>query len=158
MSKKGRKHGRIPHRAAHDARSVATNDTNSMAKTPQERSNSMTHETTTNDSAVVPAEPHITDITENLGRLLQTAERKAKEWLAQRQTLAQRVTEIRDTADHLLRELSIGDTPSARAGRRVVAGTRGKSRKKRTMSPSQRRAVSERMRKYWAERRGSDRK
>jgi dsDNA-binding SOS-regulon protein len=90
---------------------------------------------------------HGADIAENLAGLLQSAERQVKEWLGQREALARRVTELRDAANQLLQ--TIGEAPS-RNSERQAAGAR---RNKRTMSASQRKAVSTRMRRYWAERR-----
>jgi hypothetical protein len=98
---------------------------------------------------------------EDLGRILGTAERKAGEWLNQRQAIADQLTQVRDTASELLTRLVGGERNMAgggRRGRRGGAGNRGPGRpaavrKRRRMSARARKAVSIRMRKYWAERR-----
>lgn len=67
----------------------------------------------------------VVEFAEDLGRLLGMARGKADKWLAQRQAVVKDLTEIRDTATNLLRELGhIAEkelnTPAARtAGRRM---------------------------------------
>ena len=105
---------------------------------------------------------------EDLGRFLGTTQKKAEEWLAQRKSLAQQLTQIREAANSYLQQLrGTGDEQSVavRRGRRVgrpagsknkktaaeSAGTRKRTR--RPMTAAQRKAVGERMKKYWAEQR-----
>lgn len=46
------------------------------------------------------------DFAEDLGSILGTAEKKATEWLSQRQAVADQLTKIRDTANELLLRLT----------------------------------------------------
>ena len=109
------------------------------------------------------------DFAEDLGRLLGTAQAKASNWLNQRKNVIDELTQLRDTATELLAQLT-GDEASSAARPRSTSrrgrprgsqngtapgqGPRG-ARKggRRRMSAAARKAVSERMRKYWAERR-----
>jgi hypothetical protein len=106
------------------------------------------------------------DFAEDLGRLLGTAQAKASNWLNQRKNVIDELTQLRDTANRLLRDLSGESAGSAtrgmKRGRRTAAadtsaarattpGVRRSGRPK--MSPAARKAVSRRMRKYWADRR-----
>lgn len=68
------------------------------------------------------------DLAEDLGTLLGTTERKANEWLGQRKALAKKLSDIRDTADGLLRQLAGG----AAAAVRLARGTQPGGRKKRS--------------------------
>jgi hypothetical protein len=103
------------------------------------------------------------DFAEDLGRLLGTAQAKASNWLNQRKNVIDELTQLRDTANHLLSELT-GESVSAavrgvRRGRRSAlanGGATGATKStggRRPMSAAARRAVSIRMRKYWAQRR-----
>jgi ABC-type transporter Mla subunit MlaD len=60
----------------------------------------------------------IVDWAEDLGRLLGTAESRAKGWLQQRQDVAKSLEQIRDTANSLLSELQGTATAAADAVRR----------------------------------------
>ena len=106
------------------------------------------------------------DFAEDLGRLLGTAQAKASNWLNQRKNVIDELTQLRDTANQLLRDLTGESRASsgggAKRGRRAAAhggavpqaSTAGaRSRGRRKMSAAARKAVSRRMRKYWAERR-----
>jgi hypothetical protein len=106
------------------------------------------------------------DFAEDLGRLLGTAQAKASNWMNQRKNVIDELTQLRDTANQLLRDLTGGTAPTAatrsrgRRGRRKTtaprasAGTTGGRRTgRRPMSAAARKAVSQRMRKYWAARR-----
>ena len=105
------------------------------------------------------------DFAEDLGRLLGSAQAKASSWLNQRKNVIDELTQLRDTANQLLRDLT-GQPTGARAGGRKrgrpaassdgtaqtpASGARRTGRRK--MSPAARKEVSRRMRKYWAERR-----
>src|SRR5688572_9074815 len=61
-------------------------------------------------------EEKILDFSEDLGRLLGTAQRKASEWMGQRQTVLKQLQAIRSTADQLLHELT-GSAQAAVAAR-----------------------------------------
>lgn len=109
----------------------------------------------------------VVDFAEDLGRLLGTAQAKASNWLNQRKNVIDELTQLRDTANQLLRDLTGGESSLAsgtrgRRGRRAAANgasggaastaTPGRAGR-RKMSAAARKAVSKRMRKYWAERR-----
>lgn len=108
----------------------------------------------------------VVDFAEDLGRLLGTAQAKASNWLNQRKNVIDELTQLRDTANQLLRdltgELRASSGGGVKRGRRAAAhggavppasaaGARTSGRRK--MSAAARKAVSRRMRKYWAERR-----
>lgn len=101
---------------------------------------------------------------EDLGTVLGKAESKARGWLQQRKDIAKQLTAVRDKADELLRELTGGAarmaavvnearTRSAK-GSATAPGTAKRGRK-RPMSAAERKAVSARMKKYWAERKAA---
>jgi hypothetical protein len=105
----------------------------------------------------------IEDFAEELGRLLGTAEAKAKGWLGQREQIAKTLAGIRDTANGLLSQLGEQASGVARA---VARGRRGRppgsknkpgpgrpkgpGKKKRTMSAKARAAISAAQKKRWA--------
>jgi hypothetical protein len=104
------------------------------------------------------------DFAEDLGRLLGTAQAKATNWLNQRKDVIDELTQLRDTAERLLTDLTGGapGAPPARRGRAsasnggptssaATAGPRTGGRRK--MSAAARKEVSQRMRRYWAARR-----
>jgi hypothetical protein len=62
------------------------------------------------------------DLAEDIGALLGTAERKATTWLEQRTALTQQLTQLRDRADSLLRDLAGSGAELAAA---VARGRRG---------------------------------
>ena len=103
------------------------------------------------------------DFAEDLGRILGSAEHKARGWLDQRKSIAQQLTRVRDSADQLLRQLSgsAGDIAAAvsRATRRGRppggAAKTARKRSGRTFTAAQRKEQAERMRKYWAERKAN---
>jgi hypothetical protein len=91
------------------------------------------------------------DFAEDLGSLLGTTERKATEWLGQRELVAARLAAIRDKASSLLTQLA-GNVPFPRKGktgsvRKVATKNRG-----RRFTAAQREQQAERMRAYWAKR------
>ena len=116
----------------------------------------------------VQVENKALDFAEDLGRFLGTTQRKAEEWLGQRKALTERLTQIRDTASRYLQQLTGGGANMAVAVRRGRRGrppgtknkTDGRSRKQRRtrMTAAQRKAVGERMKKYWAARRKAEAK
>jgi len=55
------------------------------------------------------------DFAEDLGTLLGTAEKKATEWMSQRQSIEAQLIQIRDTASLLLKKLAAGGTEVAAA-------------------------------------------
>ena len=112
------------------------------------------------------AEATALEFAEDLGRLLGTAERKANDWLQQRSEVTKQLTVLRDRATALLQRLG-SEAPFA-AGRRgrtsgrppkaAGAAGAGGARKRKGMSAAARKAVSERMRRYWAQRRKAEAK
>lgn len=116
------------------------------------------------------AEERALDFAEDLGRLLGTAEKRANDWLQQRGEVARQLTQLRDKATQLLERLGVADSAALRRGRRagrpagsgnaaaVSPGGGGTktSRTRRGMTAAQRKAVGERMRKYWAARRKAE--
>lgn len=107
----------------------------------------------------------VVDFAEDLGQLLGTAQAKASTWLTQRQDVIDELTQLRDTANQLLHDLTGGVakgrealTRGPRRGSRAdgvatPADAGSRRRRRRTMTAAQRKAVSQRMRKYWAARR-----
>src|SRR4051812_4689733 len=103
----------------------------------------------------------IEDFAEDLGRLLGTAQAKAEGWLGQRQQIANTLVGIRDTATKLLADLGHqAEAVVKRRGRPARSNTSTdlapappSKQKRRKMSAAARKAVSERMKKYWAGRR-----
>ena len=97
------------------------------------------------------------DFAEDLGRFLGTAEHKARGWLDQRKSIASQLSQVRDKADQLLRELTGGAANMAltvtrsRRGRSIGSGKKAK-RKGRTFTAAQRKQQAERMRAYWGNR------
>jgi hypothetical protein len=108
-------------------------------------------------------EAKIVDFAEDLGRLLGTAQRKASEWMGQRQAVVQQLQEIRSTADELLTQLTERARATAGLGGRgrgrpsaaaspAQPARRGRppGRKKRTMSAEARERIAAAQRKRWA--------
>ena len=99
------------------------------------------------------------DFAEDLGRFLGTAEHKARGWLDQRKSIASQLSQVRDKADQLLRELTGGAASMAltvtrsRRNRPLGSGKKAK-RQGRTFTAAQRKQQAERMRAYWAKRKG----
>jgi hypothetical protein len=102
-------------------------------------------------------ETTLENFAEDLGKLLGTAETKARGWLDQRKNIAKQLTAVRDKADELLRELTGGAAKMAAAVNQArTSAKKGRKRgRKNPMTAAERKAVSERMRKYWADRRGT---
>jgi hypothetical protein len=60
----------------------------------------------------------VMDFAEDLGTLLGTAEKKATEWMSQRQSIEAQLIQIRDTASLLLKKIAAGGTEVAEAVKR----------------------------------------
>jgi hypothetical protein len=117
----------------------------------------------------------VVEFAEDLGRILGTTQKRAEDWLNQRHAVAAQLTQIRDAATKYLQQLSGAGAASAvavRRGRRgrprgtvkqaksaaasdAGTGSSGRKRRRRHMTAAQRKAVGDRMRKYWAARRKS---
>jgi len=70
---------------------------------------------TTNSDQTSDPPPHsVADFDKSLETLLSDAERKANDWIEQRSAIQSRLTQLRDTADQLLRRLSTENQDSAR--------------------------------------------
>jgi hypothetical protein len=109
------------------------------------------------DSAGTSSETRMINFAEDLGRLLGTAQAKASTWLNQRQQIAKQLTQVRDTAERLLGELTSSGAKVAagvRRGARQAAGSR-QPRPRRRMSAETRKRLSEAAKKRWAARRAA---
>ena len=58
------------------------------------------------------------EIASEVGRLFGTTETHAKKWLAQRQTLLEALSTVRDRANNLMSELGAGENVLGRSGKR----------------------------------------
>ncbi len=114
-------------------------------------------------SAASTTEQMLGDFAEDLGGLLGQAQAKAGAWLEQRRTIAERLTNIRDTANEYLKQLTgsgaamAGAVVRARRGRPPGGGAtrgpgrpKGSGRKKRTMSPEARAKIAAAQKARWA--------
>jgi hypothetical protein len=106
-------------------------------------------------------ETKIEAFAEDLGRLLGTARAKADNWLGQRQQIAKHLTDIRDTASHLLTQL--GDQAKKIRGRQPkpaiqYAPAPISRKKRRKMSAKARAAISAAQKARWAKVKKADTK
>ena len=114
--------------------------------------------------AGLATEHKIEEFAEDLGKLLGTARAKAEDWLGQRQHITKLLTDVRDTASHLLQQLgnsAVGLT--RRRGRPAGSGRsagrpKGSVRKRRTMSAAARAKISAAQKKRWAAVRAAQKK
>jgi hypothetical protein len=98
----------------------------------------------------------LVDFAADLGRFLGTVQNRATGWLDQRKKIAEQLTQIRDTANDYLRQLTgTGSVPATvRRGRPAGQSSgAGRGRKKRTMSPEARERIAEAQRRRWAKHR-----
>ncbi len=119
-------------------------------------------------AAVTASNTRLETFAEDLGRVLGTAEHKARGWLDQRKDIVKQLSQLRDRTDTLLRELTDGGANMAIAvglargtnrGRPSgSAKTGGKKRGRRTFTAEQRRQQGERMKAYWAKRKAEGKK
>ena len=98
----------------------------------------------------------LVDFAADLGRFLGTVQNRAAGWLDQRKKIAEQLTQIRDTANDYLRQLT--GTESGRTGVRRgrppgQPSAAGRGRKKRTMSAEARERIAEAQRRRWAKHR-----
>jgi hypothetical protein len=108
---------------------------------------------------VTKTDSKIEDFAEELGRLLGTAEAKARGWLGQRQQIAKTLEGIRDTANRLLDDLGHRAQAGVRRGRRAAGAARpGRPKKRRTMSAEAREKIRQAQLKRWAKQKASERK
>jgi hypothetical protein len=93
---------------------------------------------------------------EDLGRMLGTAQAKAKGWMGQRQAIARQLQQIRDTAAALIAQMGANTTARGRGrgrrrGRRsLAAGAAGAVRQTRQLSAKARKAISDAQKRRWA--------
>ena len=99
----------------------------------------------------------VEDFAEDLGRLLGGAERKASEWLSQREDVAKQLVQLRDKATQLLSQLGAAAGSRLGRGRGLTSAAParrgrppGSGKKKRTMSPEARERIAAAQRKRWA--------
>lgn len=110
-------------------------------------------------------EQKIIGFAEDLGQFLGTTQAKAEAWLQQRQTIAEQLTQVRDTANQLLQQLTEGGATLAAAVRRgrtkgrppgsggkKAAGAKPGRPQGRTISPETRRKMADAAKKRWAAR------
>lgn len=98
----------------------------------------------------------LVDFAADLGRFLGTVQNRATGWLDQRKKIAEQLTQIRDTANDYLRQLTGTDSGATRVRRGRPAGqasAAGRGRKKRTMSAEARERIAEAQRRRWAKHR-----
>jgi hypothetical protein len=97
----------------------------------------------------------LVDFAADLGRFLGTVQNRAAGWLDQRKKIADQLTQIRDTANDYLRQLTGSESGGAvRRGRPAgQASAAGRGRKKRTMSAEARERIAEAQRRRWAKHR-----
>jgi hypothetical protein len=90
---------------------------------------------------------------EDLGRILGTAQARASAWLSQRQQISKQLTQVRDMADQLLREITGSGSRAATRGRRPAAVAANEPQpvgRRRRISAAARRKMSEAAKRRWA--------
>lgn len=92
---------------------------------------------------------------EDLGHLLGQAQNEAETWLAQRKAIADHLVRVRETANRLLAQLGVSDTPARRRGRPARAAgaeqaAAGRAKPKRVMSAEARARIAAAQRARWA--------
>ena len=111
-----------------------------------------------------PAGEALAGFAEDLGRILGTAENKARGWLDQRKSIAGQLAQVRDKADQLLRELTGGAANMAvavtrsRRGRPPGSGKKAVKKRGRTFTAAQREEQGRRMKAFWAAKRKTAKK
>jgi hypothetical protein len=115
-------------------------------------------------NASTATQEKIEDFAEDLGKMLGKARSKAEGWLGQRQAIVKHLTELRDTASRLLADLGHQAEHVVRRSRKAIRTVaaqdvktkRGPGRpvsgrkRKRTMSPEARAAISAAQKARWA--------
>jgi hypothetical protein len=107
----------------------------------------------------------VTAFAEDLGRFLGTAEAKAETWLSQRKDIIEQLTAVRYKAASLIQTLSgEGRKKSGPVAKALLAASywsdkvKPKRKRKSSWTTAQRKAVGDRMKKYWAARRKAAKK
>ena len=109
---------------------------------------------------IEPNGDRLAGFSEDLGKLLGTATGKASAWLDQRKAITEQLTQIRDTANRYLRELTGSASASAttqKSPRRASLPATEKPRRSRKLSAEARKRISEAQRKRWAKVRAASR-
>jgi hypothetical protein len=104
---------------------------------------------------------HLESFAEDLGRMLGTAENKARGWLDQRKAIVRQLSQLREKTDSLLRELTESGAnmvvavglARGKRGRPPGSGKKTAKKRGRTFTAAQRKEQGERMRAYWAAKR-----
>lgn len=120
-------------------------------------------------AAAGQVERKMVDFAEDLGRILGTAQARASAWLEQRQDIIKQLTQVRDTATHLLTQFAAGAVAGTRRGRPPRTGRKrgrpaggGSStvapRKRRKMSAVARAKIATAQRARWAKQKASAKK
>ena len=107
--------------------------------------------------ATSTTEEKIEAFAEDLGRLLGSARSKADTWLNQRRQIAKHLTDIRDTASHLLTQL--GEQTNRLRGKQSKPAVQDapapiSRKKRRKMSAKARAAISAAQKARWAKVKG----
>jgi len=105
-------------------------------------------------------ESAVVEFAEDLGRLLGTAQAKADGWMNQRKSVTDQLTQIRDTANRYIQQLTGGSAAGAPAKRGRPAGSKatGAAKRqgtKRTLSPEARERIAAAQRARWAKQKGA---
>jgi hypothetical protein len=107
------------------------------------------------------AEDRVEAFAEELGRVLETAQARAQDWLKQRNTIAKTLEGIRDTAVKLLQQLGRDTRPFGEPGRRSMRARSGRKRFGRTprvMSADARERIRQAQLKRWAKQKAAEKK
>jgi hypothetical protein len=88
---------------------------------------------------------------EDLGRLLGTVQAKAEGWVGQRDEIAKRLTEIRDTASQLLQQLGNRGAAAVRRAAAPAAGARQNAQLVATRRPAPAKTSGRKKRVFSAE-------
>ncbi len=97
----------------------------------------------------------LANFAEDLGRLLGQTERKATEWLQQRQAVAQQLSAIRDKATDLLGQLGLESAGRTTAARGTTRRAGRKTGRRRKLSKETRLKMAEAARRRWAARKAA---
>jgi len=116
--------------------------------------------TTSNSNARPRRAVEVEDFAEDLARILDTARAKAESWIGQRNTVVKHLTDIRDTATHLLSQIGPqpqqllqrqADGPRSARSKTNTASNRTPDRPRgRTMSAETRARMAEAQQRRWA--------
>ena len=86
--------------------------------------------------SVSTTEEKVEQFAEDLGRLLGTVQAKAEGWVGQRNEIAKRLADIRDTASQLLQQLGDRGVAAVRRAAAPAAGPRQKAQSVAARAPA----------------------